>query len=129
MGLGQQLAHDLRGPTGIDEIVDQQIAVAVSDHRLQDFHLGLDLLGRSRAPRGIARHADRVDQADVQFAGHQGRRDKAAAGDGDDALPGALGMKELGEVPRVAVKLDPGDDDSIFISGAGHSSRWAAGNG
>src|SRR5689334_15354908 len=101
VGLGQHLADDAAGLAGVDQVVDDQPAGTVAADRLEDAGLALALLV-------VGADADRVDDADVELAGDDVGGDEAAAGDGHDALPGAL----LGEAPGqrlgVAVELVPG---------------------
>src|SRR5207302_1187955 len=61
MRLGQKLAHDPRSVAGIDQIVDDEIALAIAGDALQHRDLALDAVS-------IARDADRVDEADIELA-------------------------------------------------------------
>src|SRR5512138_1613884 len=121
IGLRQELAHGLGGAPGVDEVVDQQIALAVAAHALEDLDVALHL---RRAPGGaavVARDADRVDEADIELPRHQRRGHQAAARDGDDALPRAELVQLRGKEPGVAVQLHPGNDDLVLVGHARHT--------
>src|SRR6266568_3755132 len=115
VGLGQELADRLGGAAGVDEVVDEEPAVAVALDRLEPAQLPLPRLRAAGFARAVAHHADRVDEADVELARHQRRRDEPAAGDGDDPLPLAEVVQDVRQVARVTVQLRPGDDDLVLV--------------
>jgi transposase len=80
--LGQELADDSTGLPGIDQIVDNQPALAVPLDRFQD-------LGVTPGLVVVGGNADRVDQSDVELAADDVRGHQTPAGDGDNALPGS----------------------------------------
>src|SRR5688572_13086407 len=124
MRLGQELAHGLRGLAGVDQVVDQQVAVAGAAHALENLDAVLLLLSRAGLACAVAGDADGVDQADVELARDQRCGHQAAARHGDDALPRAFLVQELGEVARIAVQLYPGDDDFVFVGDARHAEFY-----
>src|SRR5205814_7372553 len=64
--LRQELAHELRRAAGIDQIVDQEIALAIAGDAFQHAYTALHLGGNAGASRVVARDADRVHQPDVE---------------------------------------------------------------
>ena len=110
VGFWVEAAHHLKRSATVDEVIDDQNAFAVIAHQLsirgfQDdrFSLGLVVVGF---------HADRIDDADVQFPRNDAGRDHAAAGDGDDGFPSAIRFRAPfvqppRQRPAVAVHLVP----------------------
>ena len=88
VGVGQDHPGLAGGGAGIDEIVDQQpsaAAAAVGEGvggSLEDADRFLNLLV-------VARDAQGIDDPEVELARQDGRRHQTAAGQGDDAFPGA----------------------------------------
>src|ERR1700704_5547316 len=115
MRLRQELAYDLGGLAGVDEIIDDQHALAPTAADADDVarnvleHLELALAGVI-----VARHADRLDQADVEFARDDRGRDQAAAGHADDRLERAGAGEPPDQRPCVAVELVPGDGKGLL---------------
>src|SRR3982074_3667921 len=112
MRLGQQFAHHLRGLSGIDEIVDNQHALAAPATYADDVggdtleHLELALDGVVVAP-----HANRLDQANVELARDDRRRDETAARDADDRLERTGAGQPPDQRARVAMELVPGNGE------------------
>src|SRR6185437_7164339 len=110
MRIGQHRAYQPPGLAGIDEIVDDEktLAGAVAELRgllrnaLQ--HLQVTLLGVV-----VACDADRIDNADTEFARDDRRRHQAAARDRDHGLERPDFVEPPGQRPAIAVKLVPGD--------------------
>ena len=110
MGFRQQVAHHLGGLAGVDEIIDDQHALAAPAADADDA-LGHVLEHVELALRDVvvAGHAHRLDEPDAELAGHDGGGNKAAARYADNRLerPGA------GQAPRqrarIAVELIPRD--------------------
>lgn len=123
VSLREELADDAGGLAGVDEVVDEEVAVAVAGDAFEDVDAALDLRGGVALAGLVAGDADGVDEADLELTGDEGGGDEAAAGDGDDAFPRADGVEHLGEITGVAVKLDPGDDDIVGVGIAGHGAE------
>src|SRR5579872_3753771 len=104
MRLGQHVSHNARGMPGVDQVVDDQIALAVAGHALED----LDLAAHAELGVVIALHADRIDEPDIELARHDGGRHQAAAGDCDDAAPRSEVEEPPGERARMPVQIVPG---------------------
>ena len=98
MCLGQHLPDEAAGLPGVDQVVDDQPAGAAALDPLQHARLALVLLV-------IGRHADGVDQPQLELARDDLRRDQAAARDRHDALPGAALRQAPGQRPGVPVQL------------------------
>src|SRR5258706_3499769 len=124
IGLGQKLAYGLRRLARVDEIIDEQVAGAISANALQYLYAALRLGRLAGAAGVVARNADRVDQANVELARDQRSGDQATARDGDDAFPRPLLVQHVREMARIAVQLDPGDDDLVFVRYAGHAAHF-----
>ena len=95
MRLGQESTDDPRRRARIDQIIDHEdfgTAIGLRDlrrDRLQNLKLALPVVGV------ITRNADGFDNAQIEFAGDDRRRDKSAAGDRDDRGK----RPDLGESP------------------------------
>ena len=66
----------------------------------------------------IAGDADGIDQPQLQFPRHDGRRHQAAAGDGDDAFPWPFLHQPPGQRLGVAMQFVPGDG-KVLLAGMG----------
>ena len=105
------------GIAGVHEVVDDEPAVAVAFHGLEDFFaagLFAALIGTD---------AQGVDQTDVELTGHDGGRDKPAARDADDALERSLFQKAPCQRFSVAVELIPCDGVQFLIT-VGLAHTW-----
>jgi hypothetical protein len=91
------------GLAGVDEIVDEEITIAVAGDAFEDVDRALDLGGGVVFAGVVTGDADGVDEADLKFARDEGGRHETAASDGDDAFPRADGVEHFGEVAGVAV--------------------------
>jgi hypothetical protein len=114
MGLGHHLSQHDRGLAGVDEVVDDQPALALAD-------LGDDALEGARLALVhvvVAADAGGIDQPDLELAGDDRRGDEAAAGDRDDALPGAAVGQPPGQRLGVAVQLLPRHGEVLGGMGA-----------
>ena len=120
----QQVAHHARGLAGVDQVVDDQHALALLAHRR---HFGRDAFEHLELALVlvvvVARHAHGLDQPHIQFARHDRRRHQPAARDGDDGLERPGLVQPPGQRARVAVELVPGDGKDFFrarrLSGCG----------
>ena len=117
MGLGQHFAHQLGGPAGVDQVVDDQRIGAVAGHALEhrDFTLCLMVVGR---------HADGVDQPQFQLARDDRRRHQPAARDRDNLIPRSLFRQSPGERLGVTMELFPGNGEVVLRLG-GHENYYA----
>src|SRR5258708_15510953 len=115
MRLGQQLAHPLCGSAGIDEITDDQHALAApaadaddaACHVLEHVDLALrDVV--------VARDAYRLDQPDAELARDDRGGDQAAAGYADDRLERAGAGEAPGERARITMGLVPPDREGFL---------------
>ena len=114
------LAHDARGLAGVDEVVDDQHALALAAHRATSAPTPLSTVELALVRVVvIAGDADRLDQADVEFARDDRRRHQAAAGDADDRLERPRLVQPPGQRARVAVELVPGHRERSFPGAAG----------
>src|SRR5271170_6578362 len=101
-------AHHFGGLAGVDEVVDQKnpgpLPAAKRDdpRRYALEHRQVALIGAH-----IARHANRLDQLDAEFARNDGRRHQTAAGDADDGFERTGPAEPPSERTRIAVKLVP----------------------
>lgn len=118
-GLGQELANHPGGIAGIHQIVDEQEALAVVGHPLEDFHCLAQGLGAGFAGRLVAGGTDGVHQADFQFPGDQGGGNEAAPGDGDDALEGALVQQLVAQQAGIPMQFRPGNHDVVPVGAGG----------
>ena len=110
MRVRQHVAHQARGLAGVDEIVDDQEALAGAAAELCG--LGRDALQdlQSALPVVIvARDADGIDHAHAEFAGDDRRRHQPAAGDRDHGVERADLVQPPGQRPAIPVKLVPRD--------------------
>src|SRR5262249_12819392 len=105
MRLGQHVPDHARGMPGIDEIVDDEIALAIAGDTLED----LDLAAHAEGRVVVALDADRIYEAHVEFAGHDRGRHEAAAGDRDNAAPGTEVEERPGKRALGPVEVVPGD--------------------
>jgi O-antigen ligase len=108
MRTGQELAHHLGGFSGVDQIVDDQHALAAElDDRIRyglehgEFALRLVVV--------VALDADRLDQPNIELARDDRGRDEPAARDGDNRGERPRRGEPPGQRPRIAVELIPGD--------------------
>ncbi|MCY1307596.1 hypothetical protein D9M70_575300 [compost metagenome] len=117
----QHRAHFGSGLAGIGQVIDDQHAFAavLDDLRcdtLQHLHLTLRVIVM------IGGDADGFDHPDVEFAGNDGGRHQAAAGDTDHGAPF---LAVVGKAPRkrarVTVELVPGDRKGFI----GQRHQWA----
>src|SRR5579862_2425848 len=105
---GENIAHNARGFSGVDQVVDDEHALALPAHR-GDFranalhHLDVALV----LVIVIARDAHGLDDAHVEYARHDRGRHQAAAGDADDRLERPRLVQAPGQRAGVAVKLVP----------------------
>ncbi len=113
MRFRQHVSDEGRRAPGVDQVIDDQRAVAVAVHRLDNrwFALGLMLVGGD---------ADSVDQPEVKLAGDDCRGHEAAAGDGHDTGPGPFFRQPPRQGLGVPVQLVPGNRKALLI-GFGHS--------
>ncbi len=103
-----QIAHHAGGLAGVDEIVDDQDALAgaaadlenVRRHCFQDLDRALVLVI-------VAGDADRIDHTHAEFAGNHGGGDQAAAGDRHDGLERAGVVQPPGQRAGIAMELIP----------------------
>ncbi len=133
MRLRHHLAHILGCAAGIDQIVDDQPAGAVAPHLADVAFEELQLSGLMDASRpfgaiflAVARHADGVDQADVELAGDDCRGHQPAPRDGDDALEGTERHQAPGQRLRGAMQFFPGDRKSLLRTDHEDSPRIEA---
>src|SRR5262249_47301245 len=105
MRLGQHVPHHAGGVPGVDEVVDDEIAVAVARDALED----LDLAALAELLVVVTLHAYGIDEPDVELARDDGRGHHPAAGDRDDPAPGPEVEETPGERARVPVQIVPGD--------------------
>src|SRR5262245_38604797 len=110
MRLGQHLAHYRGGLAGIDEVIDDQHALAApaadaddtARHVLEHLELALrDVV--------VARHAYRLDQPDAELARDDRGGHQTAAGYADDRLERAGASEPPRERARITMKLVPRD--------------------
>lgn len=80
MSFRQHLSNGAGGIAGIDEVIDDQPAFPIALDGLQNFNFALAVLPT------VAGDTNGIHQANVQFPGDDGRRDKAAAGNGQKRL-------------------------------------------
>src|SRR5262245_57368046 len=115
MRLGEDVAHHLGGLAGIDQVVDDQHALAApaadaddaARHVLEHFELALgDVV--------VARHAHRLDQPDAELARHDRSGHQAAAGDAHDRLERAGAGEPPRESAAIAMKLVPPDRKGLL---------------
>ncbi len=114
MRLWQEVADHLGGGAGIDEVVDDQEASAVAGGGGE-----LGDLGFADGFLFIGDDGDAFYEPDFKLAGDDGGGDEAAAGDGDNAGPGAFFVQAPGQGFRVAVELVPGD--GVVVRGHGNA--------
>src|SRR5690606_3465513 len=110
---GEHFADDAGGGAGVDQIVDDQYFAAILRHvedRLAD---GLEHLDAALVLVVIALDGHGLDRADIELARHDGRRNEAAAGDGDDGVERAHAGQPPGQRPAVAVELVPGHGERL----------------
>ncbi len=115
VGFGEHVADDAAGSTCVHQVVDDHPAFAVAFDTFEDIGIALVLVI-------VGRDANGVDETDVEFAGDDMGRHEAAAGDGDDALPGGFFGESPGEGAGVAVQLVPAYGivfDPFLAQGAG----------
>src|SRR5262249_16768772 len=107
--------HDLRGLAGVDEVVDDQHAVALSGtdaaYRLGD---ALDHLERPLRLVVVAHDAHGLDQPQIEFARDDRGGNKPAAGDRHDCLERPGVGQPPGERTGVAVELVPRDREGLL---------------
>src|SRR5262245_7748475 len=110
MRLGQHLAHYRGGLAGIDEVIDDQHALAApaadaddtARHVLEHLELALrDVV--------VARHAYRLDQPDAELARDDRGGHQTAAGYADDRLERAGASEPPRERARITMELVPRD--------------------
>src|SRR5215467_9332675 len=115
MRIGQEVAHHTRRLASVDEVVDDEHAVAAAAAFLHDLrgdaleHLQLALAGVV-----VARNADRLDEANLKLAGHDRSRHQAAARHRNDRLKRPGAVEPPGKGARVAMELVPGDRKCLF---------------
>ena len=115
VGFREKLSDETGGFSGIDEIVDEKVAVTVARNAFEDVDRALDLGGGVVFAAVVTGDADGVDEANLKFARDKGGWYESATGDGDDAFPCADGVQHFGQIAGVAVKFDPGDDDIVGV--------------
>src|SRR4029450_9343882 len=119
MRLRQHLGHESPGLPGVDQIVDDQPALATALDSLEDARLPLTLLV-------VGRHAEGGDQVDRELARHDLRGHQATARDRHDALPWPALGEAPGQRPGITVKLFP-RDGKVTAYGVAHGSTPAPG--
>src|SRR3546814_14780269 len=92
---GQHLAHDSGGGAGVDQVVDDQPAVAVAGGPLEDD-------GPALVAVVVCGDADGVDEAYAELAGDDRGRHQTAAGYRDDAFEGSQRAEPPGQRAGVA---------------------------
>src|SRR5258708_37759331 len=114
MRLGQQLAHPLCGSAGIDEIIDDQHALAApaadaddaACHVLEHVDLALrDVV--------VARDAYRLDQPDAELARDDRGGGQGAAGYAGDRPERARAGEPPGEPARLTLGMVPRDREGL----------------
>src|SRR5262245_7891666 len=115
MRLGQHLAHYRGGLAGIDEIIDDQHALAAPAADADDAarHV-LEHLEFALRDVVVARDAHRLDQPDAEFARDDRGGHQAAAGYADDRLERAGAGEPPGERARIAMELIPRDRKGLL---------------
>ena len=110
MGVRHHLAHQPAGLAGVDEVIDDQQALAGAAAEFCHFgrnalqNLQIALLGVV-----VTGDADGIDDANAEFARDDGRRHQPAAGDRDDGMKRPDLVEPPGQRPAIPVKLVPRD--------------------
>ncbi len=108
---GELLTYQARGAPGIDQVVDDEQALAIALDALEHLHVTLPGVI-------IAGQAKGIDPAHLQLAGEDGTGHEAAAGDADQPAPTtATGITEQlpGQIAGVAVELIPAEAVFFYI--------------
>src|SRR5437764_6229548 len=108
MGSRQDVAHHLGGPAGIDQVIHDEHTLAAppadADHACRYVLEHLELALRDMI---VARHANRLDQADTELARDNPGWNETPAGDADDCEEWAGTRQPPREGARVPVEFVP----------------------